>query len=61
MDKERYLQKIPTRFSFELREDFANGLITEEEFECYNIELESELPLEYKYGLYISYLIMRRG
>lgn len=61
MDREIYLRDIPAKFIFELREDYANGLITEEEFKCYNIELQSDAPLEYKHGLYISYLIMRRG
>lgn len=61
MDREKYLQEISAKFISELREDFANRLITEEEFKCYNIELQADAPLEYKYGLYISYLIMRRG
>lgn len=61
MDREKYLQVIPAKFISELRKDFENGLITKEEFECYNVELQTDAPLEYKYGLYISYLIMRRG
>lgn len=61
MDRERYLQVIPEKFISELRKDFTNGLITKEEFECYSIELQTDTSLEYKYGLYISYLIMRRG
>lgn len=60
MDREKYLEGIPVKFMVLLREDYANKLITEEEFETYKIELQANSSLEYKYGLYISYLIMRR-
>lgn len=60
MDREKYLEGIPVKFMVILREDYADNLITEEEFETYKIELQAISSLEYKYGLYISYLIMRR-
>lgn len=60
MDREKYLQDIPAKFMVILREDYASKLITKEEFECYKVELNSGQSPEYKYGLYISYLIMRR-
>lgn len=60
MDREKYLEGIPVKFMIILREDYANKIITKEEFETYKIELQADVSLEYKYGLYISYLIMRR-
>lgn len=60
MDREKYLEDIPVKFMVILREDYADNSISEEEFEMYKIELQSCASLEYKYGLYISYLIMRR-
>lgn len=61
MDREEYLQNTVLKFIAILKIDLANNIITKEIFDYYMIELEATTPIEYKHGLYMSYLMMRRG
>lgn len=61
MDRKEYLQDIVFKFIAILKIDLTNNIITKEIFDYYMIELEADTPLEYKHGLYMSYLMMRRG
>lgn len=60
MDRKEYLQDIVFKFIAILKIDLANNIITKEIFDYYIIELEADTALEYKHGLYMSYLMMRR-
>ena len=46
------------RFIEMLETDFKNGDITEHQYKYFKYELEID-NLDYKYGLYIAYLIMK--
>lgn len=46
------------RFITMLEADFKNGVISEEQYTYFKYELQIN-ELDYQYGLYISYLIMR--
>ena len=46
------------RFIALLETDFKNGDITEDQYKYFNYELQIN-NLDYKYGLYIAYLIMK--
>ena len=46
------------RFKKMIEEDFKNGDITEDQYNYFQYELEIN-NLDYQYGLYIAYLIMK--
>lgn len=56
--KERYLKKCERNFKNMLEEDLKNNLIEKNIYELYQYELEYN-NLDFIYGLYISYLIMK--
>ena len=47
------------RFIEMLETDYKNGVITDDEYRYFKYELEID-NLDYKYGLYIAYLIIMK-